>query len=185
MTRLGTFLLLIGFIASNTAHGMGGKSPFPSSPPTDTTTIQPHYDRFKQLGQLYGARFIASTVTFSFTAFFGATVGMCSFNSGGRNHVALSNSAWGSGSETFREMLLFHELGHCLLGRGHKNTTHSDGRPESLMRSSMFSQTTYNNHRDQYLKELFTASAQVSSRLMLGLKEGEDDDGGPCTFGRR
>ena len=51
------------------------------------------------------------------------------FNLGDYNHLAecevnttqisVSESYWMTASEPEREVLIFHELGHCLLGRGH------------------------------------------------------------------
>jgi len=138
----------------------GGSPNPPPTSPTIPETVQPIEARFKEVGQTYGALYTAKSITYSFRSFFGSTIGMCTYSSSGRNSVALSSSAWNSGSDAFREMLLFHELGHCLLGRGHKNTKHSDGRPESIMASSLFSQKTYLANRDQYLKELFTAESR-------------------------
>lgn len=165
---------------------MGGKRPdlpdgstTPPVSPSVPATIDPHYTRFKEFGKTFGARFVATSVTFSFRGFVGSTVGMCTFSSSGRNSVALSTSAWDRGSETFREMLLFHELGHCLLGRGHKNSNHSDGRRESIMASAMFSQKVYLAHRDQYLKELFTAETAGNLRVVSRARASDDS----CAFG--
>ena len=151
---------------------MGGKQPVPPNTPTPPppASVDSHYTKFKNLAQQYGAIFVADSVTFSFRSFFGSTVGMCTFSSSRRNKVELSTNAWNNGSDTFREMLLFHELGHCLLGRGHTNATHSSGRPESLMNSWLFDQRTYVANRDAYLKELYTANSTMRTALPLATK---------------
>lgn len=80
--------------------------------------------------------------------------------------IELNTQLWGNYSDTEKEVLLFHELGHCILGRlspnmGHVNTINSDGMPVSIM---YYSITPYDNlaaqqyyviHRLDYLYELF------------------------------
>ena len=159
---------------------MGGKRPdIPGN--SNLPDPVPYQTKFKEIGKTYGAAFIADSVSFSFRNFFGSVVGMCTTYGSRNNHIDFAPGPWANNSDTFREMLAFHELGHCLLGRGHKNTTHSDGRPESLMRSSMFSERTYLAYRDEYLKELYTAARQVSS---FSLWRNEPHDFGDCKFGR-
>lgn len=172
-------ILAVGLLAFF-AMGMGGKRPAPPNTPTPPppASVDSHYTDFKNLAAQYGAIFVADSVTFSFRSFFGSTVGMCTFSSTRRNKVELSTNAWNNGSDTFREMLLFHELGHCLLGRGHKNTTHSSGRPESLMNSWLFDQRTYLANRDAYLKELYTVNATMRTAIPVDTKF---DD---CEFSR-
>jgi len=141
---------------------MGGKKPdIPQPPPNGATAPEVYETRFRSYGQTYGADYVGKTIAYSFGSFFGSTIGMCSYNSSGRNSIKYSSSAWGRNSDTFREMLSFHELGHCLLGRGHKNAKHSDGSPESLMNSFIFNEKTYLANKDRYLKELFTAESAL------------------------
>jgi hypothetical protein len=55
-------------------------------------------------------------------------------------------------------MVVFHELGHCYLGRGHSEETHPNGVCKSIMRSGNggcfdnYNSTT----REAYLDELFS-----------------------------
>jgi len=55
------------------------------------------------------------------------------------------------------EQLMYHELGHCLLNLEH-NDDHEDEKPESIMRSWLFSTDEiseyYIPHRDEYINEL-------------------------------
>lgn len=158
--------------------GMAPARPqIPDAPTAPLEPIEPYHQAFRTLGASFGAAFLNASVSFSLRGFFGSTVGLCRMSSSGRNRIELSDSAWGRGSNTFREMLVFHELGHCLLGRGHKNTRHSSGRPESLMNSSLFSERTYLANRDLYLKELFTAENRRSV-IMASRAETFDD----CSF---
>lgn len=142
------------FLLAALSLGMGRNSP--TVPPAGAPAPEPYQDRFKSTGATFGAVFTHPRVSFSFTSFFGSTIGMCRYG-GGSASVQLSSSAWARGSETFREMLVYHELGHCMLGRGHRNTRLSSGNPESLMNSVLFNERTYAANRDYYLRELFTA----------------------------
>jgi hypothetical protein len=159
---------------------MGGQKP--DVPQPGMASPEPYHQKFKELGQSYGAAFITNSITFSFGWFFGSTIGMCRMSGNGRNSIQFSSSAWSQGSDTFREMLSFHEMGHCLLGRGHKNSRLSSGKPESLMNSWLFDSKTYLANRDQYLKELFTANFSPMAVQHLGAKQFDD-----CGFmkGRR
>ncbi len=158
--------------------GMGGIRPPASEPGPSPAPVEA---RFRELGKTYGAVFVASTVSLSFRYFFGTAIGLCRFTGGPRNQVELSTSAWTSGSDTFREMLLFHELGHCLLGRDHKNSKLSNGQPESVMNSYIFDTRIYTANRDGYLKELFTAEG---SSLGLQRTSAKEKTFGECGFGR-
>lgn len=53
-----------------------------------------------------------------------------------------------------REQLMFHELGHCVLGRGHDTELHPDGRPMSIMFPNLLKAHVYGEHRHEYIKEL-------------------------------
>jgi hypothetical protein len=170
------FYVCAFLLISGSVFGMGAKRPIP----TDAPAVDPYYERFKTLGKTYGASFVNDSVKFSFGALIGPAIGLCSYSSAGNASVQFAERAWRGGSDTFREMLSFHELGHCMLGRAHKNTRRSDGRPDSLMTSWMMDEGIYTANRDEYLKELFTAENNRYQRINAALKS----DGESCTFGR-
>ena len=75
----------------------------------------------------------------------GDTVGECTFQTdflGGRHFakVVFLRSAWDKYSETEREVLVWHELGHCVLGLGHDARVDVDG-PVSIMYPNVFKPT--------------------------------------------
>lgn len=86
--------------------------------------------------------------------------------------VYIAEDYWQTISETTREHLMFHELGHCLLDRGHTTTSiawttggQSYETPISLMYPNMFSQNPIftpfvQNNFSAYLDELFTLNFQ-------------------------
>jgi len=54
----------------------------------------------------------------------------------GEHHVVIDKSEWTSLSENVRGFLLFHELGHCELDRGHRNEKFGNNVWKSIMRGS-------------------------------------------------
>jgi len=69
--------------------------------------------------------------------------------------VYIVKDYWDSTSEEGRETLLYHELGHCVLHRGHESGSDEIG-PKSVMVADSSLVTYYwAKNRDHYLKELF------------------------------
>lgn len=75
--------------------------------------------------------------------------------------VTINPRFWNSRytSNAGREQLMFHELGHCLMGRGHNDQelVSQDGyrMPASIMNSYFFSPSWYAGNLNYYLGELF------------------------------
>ena len=72
--------------------------------------------------------------------------------------IMLQTQEWRLANDLEREQLVFHELGHCQFGFPHDESI-KDGRPVSIMYPYLLSRVTYKEHRDEYLKELFTKKA--------------------------
>ncbi len=83
--------------------------------------------------------------------------GVCNYNSRNPNHIGIDESFWNSASSRWREMVVFHELGHCVLGRGHRGDSFDNGVCVSIMRSGTGTcrDAYQNSTRDYYLDELF------------------------------
>jgi len=83
--------------------------------------------------------------------------GSCSFSSHAPNHVTIDLEFWNESSDLFKEMVIFHELGHCSLLRGHREDSHENGTCVSIMRSG--AEDCKDNYRlttrSAYLDELF------------------------------
>lgn len=62
--------------------------------------------------------------------------------------IQIKRSYWVRTTEALREELIFHELGHCILGKDH--TEHN-----GIMRSALMPNDDYLANRESYLKELF------------------------------
>ena len=87
----------------------------------------------------------------------GSVIGQCRYNSHYPNEVRIDEDYWSRASSLGREFVVFHELGHCYLERGHTEATNANGICLSIMASgtgtcrSAYSQ----NNREYYLDELF------------------------------
>lgn len=82
--------------------------------------------------------------------------GQCTYGSH-ISHVTIDRNYWNSSSNSFREFIVFHELGHCALNRGHKEDAFDNGICRSIMRSGLedcFDAYSVQN-RAYYLDELF------------------------------
>ena len=53
------------------------------------------------------------------------------------------------------EQVMYHELGHCILGLSHNDDKASNGWPQSIMNTYHFSGSLYYNYKDNYLNQLF------------------------------
>jgi len=84
--------------------------------------------------------------------------GQCTYSSAAPGEVTIDKTFWNSASPLYREFVVFHELGHCVLGRGHEEGVNADGSCISLMRSGV--EDCRDNYRgttrDGYLDELFS-----------------------------
>lgn len=87
-----------------------------------------------------------------------------------RIEILMNENCWLSRSYIEKEGLVFHELGHALLGRGHLNETLPNQSPKSIMCSINESDDClgvfgiyYDNEmvRNYYLDELFNAATPV------------------------
>lgn len=81
----------------------------------------------------------------------------CQTLSNGSKRVVVDQSFWNSASTLQREMVVFHELGHCVLNRPHLDDARTDGSCVSMMQSglSLCKMSYTNQTRSAYLDELF------------------------------
>lgn len=90
--------------------------------------------------------------------------------------IRMNKSAWYSASIESKELRIFHEMGHCILGiMGHRDATillgdyngglfHTNG-PASLMNTYEMPAAFYSGNRQYYVQELFVA--YISPRVQL------------------
>ncbi len=84
-------------------------------------------------------------------------VGQCITYVNGDKAIEINRATWNGLSDNQKELLVFHELGHCVLNRDHLNETDENGQCVSIMRESTRScPISYNaSSREEYLNELF------------------------------
>ena len=83
--------------------------------------------------------------------------GSCFFGQFVNNHITIDRTFWLNSSPLQKEMVVFHELGHCALLRGHDESIFSNGACASIMRSGLGSCRDHYTSatRDILIDELF------------------------------
>jgi len=119
-----------------------------------------YFERFEKEGKARGVD--VDLTAAGITSRIGQTtvtdwVGQCNLHSDSPNEVIISDNFWHIASDLQKEKIVFHELGHCFLNRGHRDDSFPDGRCKSIMRTGSGSciDFYYQQYRDYYLDELF------------------------------
>lgn len=89
-----------------------------------------------------------------------AVVGTC-FKFGNHLTIRIKTLEWGIFTSEEQEVLIFHELAHCLLGREHCDST-AEGKPISIMNSNVISPQLYKEKRNELIDELFAADERCN-----------------------
>lgn len=79
--------------------------------------------------------------------------------------IKVSEEFWSQMDVYLREQVLFHEIGHCILHRGHRSDLNNN-IPLSIMNPYELSADQYKNNYVQYMHELFFAN-DLQSELPL------------------
>jgi hypothetical protein len=85
--------------------------------------------------------------------------GVCFTYPNGDKEIIIKKSWWDKTSETQKELMIFHELGHCHLGRTHdEQVVNHEGRdiPVTIMNPTIPLSSWYNEYKDGYITEFFT-----------------------------
>lgn len=95
-------------------------------------------------------------MTNSFSKEGNKAIGVCLRYSSGVNEVIIDEEYWNSGISYYRQkIIIFHELGHCLLDRGHKDEKYR-GYYKSIMNTFIIRAEDYQEFEEEYYRELFT-----------------------------
>lgn len=98
-----------------------------------------------------------SGITALFNPIDGSIAGQCTSQADGLREIIVDKPYWRRADNLERELVIFHELGHCYLRRDHLDTKDTNGTCVSLMNSGLGncrSNYTYLT-REEYLDELF------------------------------
>ena len=119
----------------------------------------PYFERFQNEGQLRGIEvdFANAGITALFDNLDNSIAGQCTTQNTGSREIKVDSRYWRRANGTDRELVIFHELGHCYLSRSHLDDSNTNGICISLMNSGLGKCTdNYSSAtRDDYLDELF------------------------------
>lgn len=82
-------------------------------------------------------------------------IGLCETGVGLRR-VTFSLNFWNNVSDSQKNLLAHHELGHCVLYRPHRTESFGDNTPRSIMYPVIMATSIYDNAFEYYQNELFT-----------------------------
>lgn len=122
--------------------------------------LLPYFVSFQNAAKKHGLNidYDAANVTAEIQAINdGNVAGTCSTNGHNLRHIVIDQSFWNRASNLLREMVIYHELGHCVLGRGHTEGSFQNGICRSIMRSGLGTcRDAYTEaNRDYFVRELF------------------------------
>ncbi len=85
------------------------------------------------------------------------TVGQCQTSEAGNRRIVIDQNYWQGYDNSEKEFIVFHELGHCALGRTHDDTSDNGRICSSIMHSGTTGcRNDYGDDtREEYLDELF------------------------------
>lgn len=142
--------------------------PEPTAPPSPEPVFylgdaefQPYVNKFIADGLIQGVPLSTKSpdlhINFGDLSQYGAgVVGLCDMSSG--RSITISTKFWNNVSDVQKELLLHHELGHCVLYRPHREDKFADGREKSIMYPIILKESVYTPNYDYYQKELYTFS---------------------------
>lgn len=81
-------------------------------------------------------------------------VGLCTKWTNGKWNIKINGDYWNTISDKSKELLMFHELGHCFHDFEHRNGNDNNNMPLSIMHPYTFSGEYYYDNRFRYLNEL-------------------------------
>jgi len=158
------FSLVLVFQNCNKNPDVGAESGVLRVDPEFEVYVQEFIDEGAKRGQAIDFSDSGLIVEFSDVVVGGAS-GFCYV---GEHHIVIDKSEWTALSENVRGFLLFHELGHCELDRGHTNVKFGNDVWRSIMRGGElegFEQWIpipfFGFRKDYFIDELFNQSASA------------------------
>ncbi len=116
--------------------------------------FQPYVSAFTDQANSHGRDVFVGSLTIEFGSEPSDVLGKC--QSGDGSVITINPNQWDYLSPVIRQVLIFHELGHCVLGRHHLDTNDGpNGVPTSIMTTIMGKEVDYKANWDYYLTELF------------------------------
>lgn len=124
----------------------------------NNSEFKPYVDSFLEEARIRGKDVNVNEVNFYLADIEDENVGgLCNYR---KEEIIINRDSWKTAREIDKELLVYHELGHCVLGRNHRNETSENGNCLSIMRGMendfMCSKNIFSTlWREYYLDELF------------------------------
>lgn len=121
-------------------------------------SIQVYFERFENEALIRNIQVDLSVITSDIIDIGEDNIaGQCFFQSHAPNHITIDREFWDNATTLLREMVVFHELGHCYLGRSHRDSQNAQGFCSSIMRSGLSGcvDNYTSQTRTTYIDELF------------------------------
>jgi hypothetical protein len=117
------------------------QEPVVEQPPTEYSidkAFTKYVEKFFQEAQAAGVSIEKTNLIVAFGTTENKACGQCNYTASKpkiQRKVIINTDlrCWANLIETQKETLIFHELGHCLLKRQHRNEVFTDGSPKSIM----------------------------------------------------
>lgn len=141
---LGLAALILGGCGSNPHH-------------FDVTGFETYYNNFAVAGNVQCDNLIIKFGTLGDPGPVAGSeiVGECITQENATPVVVIDQLYWSQASDSVREELIWHELGHCLLHRVHRMDVLSNNEPASIMNPMLFDPYAIQNNYQYYKTELF------------------------------
>ena len=78
-------------------------------------------------------------------------VGLCEMN---KRRITFRKDMWDAFGYQEKKILVFHELGHCVFDRDHRDDVYPDGCPKSIMATFLLRESCFTLHHSDLIKEL-------------------------------
>lgn len=119
--------------------------------------LTPFIESFQYEASLRSVSVNADGLQAVFDNFTTNIAGQCQRTGDDLRKIAISKAYWRTANEYEKEFIIFHELGHCILGREHLDGVDARGQCQSIMHSGLTNCTNAYNaiNREIYLDELF------------------------------
>lgn len=139
----------------------------PFVPPLSDPALTPYLDMYKELASSRGHK--VANINSKITIVFGLTrsaidrdiIGLC-YEDPNKPYIVIDKEYFMTATSAQKEMLLLHELGHCLDNREHCDYEIPKHGAISLMHSDMFSDQHYLNNKQRMIDELFKPDSRCN-----------------------
>ncbi len=126
-----------------------------------TGQFEPYVASFEQDAARLNQTIEVNYIVIQFGPLAPMTLGLCNLGADVPT-ITVNQPAWATLSETQRQIVIYHELGHCVLKKGHDDDSYNvrgDRIKLTVMNSHPLELVDYTSFRDEYLQELFNLSS--------------------------